>query len=420
MITSYRFGIGPRLALVLAALAGSLAVAAPLCAQETSSLTGTVLDQSSGGPVADVTVRISGTELSAVTNEDGRFVINGIPTGVMELVFDHLAYGQHRQPVELGAGPGTVEVRLSQTAIELEAIDVVGQTTDERMRRGRGSSQWVVDRSQIEGSIGTSRHLGDLIRQTIPGIRLRQSNSTTGTDVCIEFRAAATLSIVNNTACNSPLVMLDNVPVPNPNLLVGMLNLETIQEIEMLPPGEAGARYGTGSLYGVLLITTRRPGGDRDPNQVLADRALRTFDWGQEPQGHQTRRVLLSAFAGNALGLAVGLGVARRCIAIDQKDEIITTCGAGGTAASGLAAIALPALSGAVAARWAGGTDGSVGRWVPAMSSAVLMLVPGYAFALSTQGGAEADVANAVGTTLLVVGVPALVSVADRLFRRIR
>ena len=316
-----------------------------------------------------------------------------------------------------------LQVSLSLEAIELEAIEVVGQTTAQQTRRARGASQWVVDREEIVAAMGVSRHLGDLVRQTIPGIRLRQNNSTSGSDVCIEFRAAATLSIVNSAPCNSPLVYLDGIPTGDPTLLYGSLPLETLEEIEMLPPGEAGARYGTGSQYGVMLITTNRPGvnrnaGGRFGNPV--DRSLGNFNWDQDPAGHNTKRALLSAFVGSAAGLALGITAAQECIGIDEKDEIVTTCSNSGTALAGFTAIALPALGGAFAARWGGGTEVSVGRIVPAAASALLVLLPGYAFALTTQGGAESGIANVVGGTLLVVGVPGLVTVADRLFRTLR
>jgi len=416
-IGSFRAGsLAVGLCLLTAVL---FSIPADAAAQGVTQLGGTIMDSESGVGIGDVTIRVDGTLLSAVTNADGRFLINDVPEGTVTLRFDHLAYGTHQYEVVVQRGLNNVNITMSQEAIQLEAINVVGQTTEQRERRGRGTSQWVVDRQEIEDALGTSRHLGDLIRQTVPGISLRQSNQLSGNDVCIEFRAAGTLSIANNAPCNSPMVFLDGVPVGDPVSLYGVLSMETIQEIEMLPPGEAGARYGSGSLYGVMLIHTIAPGPEGRPGN-RPDRSLRSFDWAQDPAGHDTRRVLLSAFAGNAVGLALGVAAAKSCIAIDEKDEIVTTCSPAGTALAGLSALALPALAGAIGAHWAGGTETSVGRWVPAVASAVLVLVPGYAFSLSTEGGAEADIANVVGGTILVVGVPALLAVADRLFRDIR
>lgn len=408
---------------LLMVLVGLFGIPQGAGAQVDTRLQGSVVDSQTGAPVADVTIRVVGTDLSAVSDASGRFTINDVPFGRIEVSFAHLAYGSSTEEVFVRAGITIVRARLALDAIELDPLDVVGQTTEQSRRRGRGSSQWVVDREEIIRALGTSRHLGDLVRQTIPGIKVRQANTPTasGSDVCIEFRAAAQISLMPGASpCKSPMVFLDGVPVGDPTSLYSALSLETIESIEMLPPGEAGARYGTGSLHGVMLIETGRPGRTDQRLGVPVDRSLSSFDWDQDPAGHNTGRVMLSSFGGNALGLALGVAAAQTCIGIDAKDEIVTTCSTSGTLAAGAAALLLPAIGGALGARWAGGTEDSIGRLVPATASAILMLVPGYAFSLSTQGGSESDVANVFGGTLLVIGVPALLTVADRLFRELR
>ena len=84
-----------------------------------------------------------------------------------------------------------------------------------------------------------------------------------------------------------------------------------------------------------------------------------------------------------------------------------------------LAAMALPALGSALGARLGGSTDQSVGRLVPGLLGAAMMIFPGYAFSLSTVGGGT-EVANGVGHAFLVVGAPVVAALADRLFRRLR
>jgi hypothetical protein len=418
--------VASAVAPVLLAIALSLTISGlqvDVLAAQSSQLRGTVIDAATEAPIADVTVRVEGTVDIAVTDFAGRFVINNIPSGELTLRFEHLAYGTHSQRVELGSGVGEIQVRLSREAIELQSIDVVGQTTDQRQRRARGSSQRVVGREQIERAIGTSRHLGDVIRQTMPGINVRESNAPTanGNEVCIEFRGSVQLSLMDTGACKSPLVFVDGVQAGNPTLLYAVLSLETLEQIEILPPGEAGARYGGGSLHGVMLITTQRPGRRAtDLWPAPGEPSLRNFDWDQDTAGHDTRAVMLGAFAGNAVGLMLGVVAARQCIAVDERGGIVATCAASGTALAGLAALALPAVGGALLARQFGGTDTSIGRWVPAVGSAILVLVPGYAFSLSDQNTPQTSTAQVVGGVLLGVGVPALLSVADRLFRDLR
>ncbi len=410
-------------------LVGSLLSAALLSApiaagaQTAIDVPGVVVDVVTGRGIADVALRIEGTDVSAATDEQGRFVLRGLLMGRWTLLVDHVGYGHHEHELAVGEGQ-TIElqIRLASEAIELEPLVVEAETARQRSERAQGSSLNVVDRPQIERALGTSRHLGDLIRQTVPGIRLRQTNNLPGTNVCLEFRAAATISLVNRQPCNHPMVLLDGVTVTDPNFLYGTIGLSNIERIQVIPPGEAGARYGTGSLYGVILIDTRPPGGSR----LAGDRASMpfrprrvSFDWSEDPAGHPTGRAMAGAFFGNALGLAAGVAVGQHCIGVDDKDQIVTSCGGLGNAAAILGAVALPAVGAALGTHFGGGTEVSVGRFVPALVGAGMMLFPGYAFSMSTVGGGS-RAANAVGNVLLVAGAPIVVTLADRLFRSLR
>ncbi|HSG10086.1 MAG TPA: carboxypeptidase regulatory-like domain-containing protein [Longimicrobiales bacterium] len=394
-------------------------------AQQTVDVPGSVIDVSTGQGIPDVVLRVQDTDVSAATDETGRFVLRGIPVGQWILRVDHLAYGTHRHEIAVDAGQLVeLQIRLAAEAIELEPLIVEAQTSRQRAERAQGSSLNVVERPAIERALGTSKHMGDLIRQTVPGIRLRQTNNLAGTDICLEFRGAATISLVKRSACAHPMVLLDGVPVSDPNYLYGAVGLPNIERIRVIPPGEAGARYGTGSLYGVILIETRPPGRSGTPEDrpvvpLGLERGRMTFDWSQEPEGHPLGRAILGASLGNSLGLLAGVAAGQRCIGIDDKDQIVTSCGGAANAMSVLGAMALPAMGGALGVRLGGGTDGSVGRLLPALVGAGMMLFPGYAFSMSTVGGGSAA-ANAIGNTLLIVGPPLLLTVSDRLFRRTR
>ena len=410
--------VPPYLVLLLALL-----VPPGVGAQERVDVTGRAVDVNTQEGVPDVILRIEGTSVSAASDDQGRFVLRGVPAGEWVLQVEHVAYGSHQHRIAVEGGQSVqIEVRMAQEAIELEPLTVEGETSLQRERRTTGASFWEVTRDEIEAAMGTSRHMGDLIRQTVPGLKLRQANNLSQTDVCLEFRSAASISIVNARRCNHPMVLLDGVVVNDPQYLYGTVGLENLERIQVIPPGEAGVRYGTGSLYGVILIETRRPGAGRrgpDATDVMASRKPFAFDWEQDPAGHSTTRVLLGALGGNAVGLAAGLGLASQCIAIADDDEIETSCGATTNVLAGLSAFVLPAVGSALGARWAGGTDLSVGRLTPALLGAGMMLFPGYAFSLSTVGG-DQTVVNNVGYAFLAVGVPLAVAMADKLFRNLR
>jgi hypothetical protein len=391
--------------------------------QEPVDVSGVVIDVATGEPIGDVVLRLLGSDVSAATDEEGRFVLRGVVPGRWTLQVTHLAYGSHEHVIAVESGQRIeLQVRLAAEAIELDPLVVEARSTREQAERAQGSSLHVVTRPEIERAIGTSKHLGDLIRQTVPGLKVRQGNNLAGTDVCLEFRAAATISLLETRPCNHPMVFLDGVPVSEPNYLYGSLPLQTIERIQVIPPGEAGARYGTGSLYGVLLIETRSPraartGDDRAYAPLHTGR--RTFDWSTDPAGHNLTRTLTGAMIGNGVGLALGLALGRQCIQVDDKQQIATQCGLAGDGAAALAAMALPALGSALGARIGGRTDASVGRLAPTLVGAGMMIFPGYAFSMSSVGGGT-KVANTLGHAFLLVGAPLFTTLADRLFRKLR
>jgi hypothetical protein len=417
-----------RVALILATVLAGGTTTTEVRAQATAraliDVPGQVVDLATSRGIPDVLLRIVGTDVSAATDAGGRFVLRGVPEGTWTLRVDHLGYGSHEHRIAVAEAQAVeIQIRLAAEAIELEPIVVEGERTQTRAERAQGSSLHVVTRPEIERALGTSKHLGDLIRQTIPGLRLRQTNNLAGTDVCLEFRAAATISMLQTRACNHPMVLVDGVPVSNPNYLYGTIGLSNIERIQMIPPGEAGVRYGSGSLYGVLLIDTRAPGRVPTDEDLRASpvplRGNTTFDWSQDPEGHHLLRSSTASFLGNAVGLAAGIAVGGHCIGVDRRDQIVTTCGPAGNVAAAVAALLLPATGAALGARWGGRTEASRGRIVPAILGAGMMLFPGYAFSMSTVGGGS-DTANMVGAALLAVGTPALVTLTDRLFRTLR
>jgi len=219
--------------------------------------------------------------------------------------------------------------------------------------------------------------------------------------------------------CLSPAVYLDGVPITNPTTLYGALDPQMIESIEVIPAAEAGVRFGTGALYGALMIETRRPSGAAETRTVLPGREA--FDWSTDAGGHSTAIVLLSTAAANAAGLAAGLAAAKQCLSLraPSNDGLITDCEMIPTLGVGVAAMLLPALGSSLASRWTGRTELSEGRFVPALVGAGMTVLPGYALILSGQRN-DSDGMVGLGYAILVVGTPVITTAADYLFRRLR
>ena len=89
---------------LLAMVSGSVPQVA---AQAVTSITGRVVDGSSGAPVAGAEVIVAGAGVR-VTDAEGLFQFDLVPVGMRVLRVSHVAYGTHEGEVEVsgGAAPG--------------------------------------------------------------------------------------------------------------------------------------------------------------------------------------------------------------------------------------------------------------------------------------------------------------------------
>ena len=99
--------------------------ASALQAQQTGSVAGSVTDAESLRPVAEVRVFIAGTSSQAYTDEQGGYLLAGLPAGEVEVSLERLGYG---------AATATVQVMAGGTA----ALDFDLQVSGRRPRRAGG------------------------------------------------------------------------------------------------------------------------------------------------------------------------------------------------------------------------------------------------------------------------------------------
>jgi hypothetical protein len=386
-------------------------------AQTPEGVFGRVLDATTGLPVPEVRVELelSDRSLFAVTDSEGRFRLQGVPQGRHDLWVRHLAYGELHHPIEMGrSGHAAVEVTVSPTAIELEPLVVDAERTGHFEGRASPSSRNIVTRAQIEQAEANTL-VEFLARGRFMGLRVRDSHQVGGT-ACVEFRPDVSAAL---GFCRFPQVFLDGIPT-HPDVL-RTISLTQLQRIQVVPPSEAGARYGARSGYGAILLQTRRGAlaSPAFPDVQPRSRIQPGFDWSTEPRPYPWGRVYAAAVAGNAVGLAAGMAILSQCMDMERRRIYRNEdhCGAPMLLGSGLAIVTLPALGGSLAARRVGSTDQSRGSLRYSTLAAHVVFVPGYALVSMTNDEGGLTGPQVAGMALVVAGAPLLNTLADRLFR---
>lgn len=388
----------------------ALVSATGAASQDSGALTGRVLEERTSRPVADVLVHLNDLGLSTVTDANGMFRFETVPEGAHVLAVEHVAYGEHAREVAVNPGEDLrLEVRLSPRAIELSPLVVEAVTELEQRRISTGHSVNEIGQQQISDAARRGLGLQDVLAQHMPGLRVRSGRNAS----CVEYRSTSARG-----DCNDVSVYVDGVRSAVPSLLYFSMPLEDIARVELLSPLQASTRFGMAAGGGALLVETRT--GPQRRREAVTERLITGLDWSLEEERYGWERVFLGSLAGNALGLAVGLGLANKCLDIDSGfGGLRPRCPAVLTTGAGFLALVLPSAASSYSAHWAGETERSRGRFLPAALGGTMMATAGYLLLVEGRGN-EVPRAETAGIVLLTLGAPIITTLADRIFRELR
>jgi outer membrane receptor protein involved in Fe transport len=234
---------------VLLVLSLALIPAAVSSAQETGSITGRAVDDG-GQPVISASVAIPSTGLTAVTGEDGRFLLSDLPVGVYTLEVSGEGFtGTAVETPRVAAGQ-TVELLVQLVPLPI-ALDEIQVTASVSILREQPTAAVSLNREEIS----ELPHFGDDLYRAInvlPG--------TSGGDFSARFAVRGGLH-------DETLVTLDDQELMEPFHLkdfqgiFSIIDPEAIGGVE-LTPGGFTAKYGD-RMTGVLDMVTRSPKATR-------------------------------------------------------------------------------------------------------------------------------------------------------------
>ena len=210
---------------------------------QTRTVTGTVTSAEDGQPVIGASVFVKGaTNVGVVTDLDGKFVLNGVPTSATTLVVSSIGMITKEVPVA-----AVVNVVLDADSEVLdEAVVTIAYGAAKKSTLTGAISQ--VNSESIQTR--PASNVATVLEGSVSGVQVNSTYGAPGDDPSIRIRGFGT---INGDA--SPLYVLDGVPFSGN---VSDLNPADIESITVLKDAASAALYGNRASNGVILITSKK------------------------------------------------------------------------------------------------------------------------------------------------------------------
>ncbi len=191
-----------------------------------------------------VNIAIKGTTRGVTTDVDGQYKIS-VPSGTVRLIYSFIGFVT--QEVVTG-NQTSLNVTLSPDATNLnEVVITAGGITAQR--RALGSQSTTVKAQDI--TQGKSSNIAAGLSGKVPGLLISAVSSGVNPSYRLVLRGNRSL-----TGNNQALIIIDNII--SPNSILGNLNPEDIEDIQVLNGAGAAALYGSDASNGALIVTTKK------------------------------------------------------------------------------------------------------------------------------------------------------------------
>lgn len=207
------------------------------------AITGRVTNEA-GDPVSSASVLVKGTTTGATTKDDGTFSLV-LPPGAKTLEISALDFVTYEITL---SNLSTYYIKLKAVESQLsEVVVTAGGLTIKK--RELGTVATTINSTQI--TQGKSSNLAASLSGKVAGLQVNAVNGGLNPNYRLVLRGQRSL-----TGDNQALLVLDNLIVPAS--LLGNLNPEDIEDIQVLNGATAAAAYGSDASNGAIVITTKK------------------------------------------------------------------------------------------------------------------------------------------------------------------
>ena len=208
------------------------------------TITGTVTAQDDGLPLPGVSVRVQGTQIGASTSANGSYSIK-VPSGAKVLTFTFVGYSTETRAI---GSANKLNVVLTPDATSLNEVVISGGGLTSR-KKELGNAQTTLSNEALTMAKPTNIVAG--LSGKVAGLTIQGVGSGVNPNFRIILRGSRSF-----TGNNQALVVLDNVIVPNS--ILGNLNPDDIEDINILNGSGAAALYGSQASNGAVIVTTKK------------------------------------------------------------------------------------------------------------------------------------------------------------------
>ena len=214
-------------------------------AQDGKTVTGVVTDQY--GPVTGANVVVKGTTRGTITDIDGKFSIDNVPSGAI-LQVSYIGYME--QEIKVG-NQTNLNIQLKEDSQSLDELVVVGYGVQKK--------------ADLSGAVATVP-TEVLMDRPVVNVGQALQGSVANMNVTIGSGQATdspSFNIRGTTSLNGgdPLVVIDGVVSSAEEL--NRMNPTDIGSISVLKDAASSAIYGSRAAFGVILVTTKTAGQEK-------------------------------------------------------------------------------------------------------------------------------------------------------------
>ena len=219
---------------------------------QSQTISGSVSDAVTSEPLAGVSIVVVGSEtesgvvIGTQTDAMGRFNLD-VPAGFTALKFSYIGYISKEQTIQ----GQTMNVVLEPDVLLLEEAVVVGFGTQKRANLSGAVDEVDMEALELRSISNVTQGLQGLI----PNLNIDYTAGAPGTEPIINIRGYTSIN------GGSPLILIDGIPAEARDL--NLLDAQDVSSISVLKDASSAAIYGARAAFGVLLIETKRGGGEQ-------------------------------------------------------------------------------------------------------------------------------------------------------------